>query len=92
MDSAWNDGKLLGSTGGRQREGAHTYGEVGGLVVIGEVPEACHPDVAGNEDADGVVGLARIKVMVEQEQHLIGGARGGWAGGEGCSGRTRMAM
>ena len=32
--------------------------------------KASHPHVGGNEDADGVVNLLGVEVMVEQEQDL----------------------
>ena len=43
------------------------------LVVVGEVAKARHPDVAGDEDTDCVVELTRLKVVVQQEQHLLTG-------------------
>lgn len=39
-------------------------------VVVAEVAEARHPDVRGDEDADGVVHFAGLEVVVEEEQDL----------------------
>ncbi len=57
------------------RRRAPAKAEVLGLVVVGEVAEAGHPDIAGDEHADGVVDLARVEVVVQQEQDLRRRAR-----------------
>ena len=44
--------------------------EVPCAVVVREVPEAGHPDITRNEDADSVVYLTGFIVVVQQEQHL----------------------
>mmetsp|Transcript_38151 Transcript_38151/g.96538 ORF Transcript_38151/g.96538 Transcript_38151/m.96538 type:complete len:213 (-) Transcript_38151:484-1122(-) len=46
------------------------HAEVGRLVVVGEVAKARHPHVRGDEDADGVVHLLGLVVVVQQEQYL----------------------
>ena len=46
--------------------------EIIGLVVVQVVAEARHPHVGGDEDADGVVHLCRVEVVVQQEKHLHG--------------------
>jgi len=42
--------------------------EIVGLVVIQIVAETRHPHVRGDEDADGVVHLTRVEVVVQQEK------------------------
>lgn len=45
-------------------------------VVVGEVPEAGHPHVGGDEHADRIVYLRRSEVVVHQEEDLeMGRAR-----------------
>lgn len=45
-------------------------GKVPGLVVVGEVAEASHPDVPCNEDSDCIVHLFCLKVVIQQEENL----------------------
>lgn len=55
----------------RSRGGcAPAEAEVLVVVVVHEVAIACHPHVARDEHADGVVDLARVEVVVQQEEHL----------------------
>ena len=46
--------------------------EVPVFVVVRKVVVASHPDIAGNEDPDGVVHLSRFEVVVQEEEHLQG--------------------
>lgn len=45
-------------------------GEVACLVVVGEVAEASHPDIAGDKHPDGIVHFFGLKVVVQQKEHL----------------------
>ena len=49
---------------GLQLEYAPDAAEIVGLVVVQVVAEARHPHVRGDEDANGVVHLARIEIVV----------------------------
>lgn len=44
--------------------------EVASPVVVAEVSEASHPDIASDEYADCIVQFPCFKVVVYQEQHL----------------------
>lgn len=45
-------------------------GKIACFVVVGEVAKASHPDIACNEDSDGIVHLLGLKIMVQQKQDL----------------------
>lgn len=45
-------------------------GKVPGLVVVGEVAKARHPDITCDEDPDCIVHLFCLKVMIQQEENL----------------------
>ena len=40
------------------------------FVVIAEVAETRHPNIASNEHTDGVIHLSSLIVVIKQEEHL----------------------